>query len=132
MSGVLLHVDRDGQAVGLEVLDFSRRIKDLAELPLVGIRRRIRVGKFVQYDPEVDAAYFELSNTKTVESEEVSPGIILDFDRKDRVIGVEILNFSERFAADSPARPLLKRAKALSHGRKRILQVGSVAAKPNA
>ena len=31
-----------------------------------------------------------------LESKEVSPGVILDFDEKGRVVGVEFLNISER------------------------------------
>ncbi|MBI4478762.1 MAG: DUF2283 domain-containing protein [Acidobacteria bacterium] len=47
-------------------------------------------------DKETDALYFRLDEAAIVESEEVQPGIILDFDKDERVIGVEILNVSAR------------------------------------
>jgi len=48
------------------------------------------------YDPEVDALYLRLAESKVVESEEFQPGIILDFDEKGNVVGVEVLNASKR------------------------------------
>jgi uncharacterized protein YuzE len=46
----------------------------------------------LHYDSEVDALYLRLNNAKVIESEEVQPGVILDFDDEDRVVGVEILH----------------------------------------
>jgi len=43
---------------------------------------------------EDDALYIRLDDGEIVESEEVSEGIILDFNRNGRVIGVEILFLS--------------------------------------
>ena len=50
------------------------------------------------YDPEVDAMFvwFGPEGVKSSETEEVSPGIMLDFDSEGRVIGIEILDVSER------------------------------------
>jgi uncharacterized protein YuzE len=50
----------------------------------------------LKVDKESDALYFRLDETKIVESEEVRPGIILDFDDKDRVVGVEFLEITSR------------------------------------
>lgn len=50
----------------------------------------------LKVDKENDALYFRLDETAIVESEEVQPGIILDYDAKGRVIGVEILRLSLR------------------------------------
>jgi uncharacterized protein YuzE len=61
--------------------------------------RRIKL----EYDPEVDAAYLTLAGGKVVESEEVQPGVILDFDADDQVLGVEILRFTRRFLPSPPA-----------------------------
>jgi uncharacterized protein YuzE len=47
-------------------------------------------------DPEADALYLRLNESKIIESEEVSPGVVLDFDAKDEVVGVEILYLSQR------------------------------------
>ncbi|MEX0885729.1 MAG: DUF2283 domain-containing protein [Phycisphaeraceae bacterium] len=46
----------------------------------------------LSYDAEVDAAYVSLTDAKVVDSEEVRPGIVLDYDAGGRVIGVEILH----------------------------------------
>jgi uncharacterized protein YuzE len=49
------------------------------------------------YDPEADAMFvwFGPENLKSAETEEVSPGIMLDFDSEGRVIGIEVLDVSE-------------------------------------
>ncbi len=46
----------------------------------------------IRVDRENDALYFRLDKTRAVESEEVSPGVILDFDEKDQV-GQKILSY---------------------------------------
>ena len=51
----------------------------------------------LHYDPEVDSLYLQLGDSKIVESEEVRPGVVLDFDEQDRVVGVEILNVKKHF-----------------------------------
>jgi uncharacterized protein YuzE len=45
------------------------------------------------YDPEADAisVRFAPSGTTYAESEEVAPGVVLDYDAAGRVIGVELL-----------------------------------------
>lgn len=43
-----------------------------------------------QYFSEDDMLYIELMEGISVESEEVTPGVVLDFDDQDRVIGIEI------------------------------------------
>jgi len=58
------------------------------------------------YDPKVDALYLRLNEATIVESEEVQPGIILDFDATGTVVGVEVLRASQR--ASPP--PLAKAA----------------------
>lgn len=50
----------------------------------------------LRIDKKNDALYFRLDESKIVESEEVSPGVILDFNGNGQVIGVEILNISSR------------------------------------
>ncbi len=47
-------------------------------------------------DQKADALYLRLDQSKIVESEEVSPGVVLDFDEHQHVVGVEILHLSER------------------------------------
>ena len=45
-----------------------------------------------RYDPEADAVYFTLGTTDILESEEVAPDVILDFDAENRVVGIEVLH----------------------------------------
>ena len=47
-----------------------------------------------------DALYFRLDENRVVESEEVKPGVILDFDENDKVVGVEFLGVSARATED--------------------------------
>ena len=47
-------------------------------------------------DRESDALYFRLDDTKIIESEEVQPGAILDFDARGQMVGIEILHISTR------------------------------------
>ena len=49
---------------------------------------------------EGDALYFRLDDSPVVESEEVQPGVILDFNASGRVVGVEILELSSRVAPE--------------------------------
>lgn len=56
----------------------------------------------IEYDPDVDALYVRLTASKVIESEEVQPGIILDFDDNGKVVGVEVLNASERDTTPAP------------------------------
>jgi uncharacterized protein YuzE len=48
-------------------------------------------------DKEADALYIRFDESKIVESEEVSDGVILDFDARGRVVGLEMLYVRERF-----------------------------------
>ena len=50
----------------------------------------------LRVDREDDALYFRLDESAIVESEEVRPGVILDFDKKGQVVGVEFLGIKAR------------------------------------
>ncbi len=52
----------------------------------------------IRVDLESDALYFRITETPIEESEEVSPGVIVDYDKNGRVVGVETLNVKERFS----------------------------------
>jgi len=43
-----------------------------------------------QYYPDTDMLYIQLAAGVSTESEEVAPGIVLDFDEREQVIGIEI------------------------------------------
>lgn len=45
---------------------------------------------------EDDALYFRLDESSIVESEEVQPGVVLDFNAEGKVVGIEIMNLSQR------------------------------------
>ena len=50
----------------------------------------------VRFDPQSDTLYIRLDEAEIVESEEVSPGIVLDFDAENRVVGFEMLDVGKR------------------------------------
>ena len=54
----------------------------------------------LKIDKEADALYLRLDETAIVESEEVRPGVILDFNAENQVVGIEVLNISKRVARD--------------------------------
>ena len=47
-------------------------------------------------DKEADALYLRLDDSKIIESEEVSPGVVLDFNERNQVVGIEMLNLFQR------------------------------------
>jgi uncharacterized protein YuzE len=47
-------------------------------------------------DKEADALYLRLDDSKIIESEEVSPGVVLDFNEQNQVVGIEMLHLSRR------------------------------------
>jgi uncharacterized protein YuzE len=50
----------------------------------------------LRVDKESDALYFRLNESAIVDSEEVRPGVILDFDKDGQVVGVEFLGIRAR------------------------------------
>jgi uncharacterized protein YuzE len=58
------------------------------------------------YYPETDSLYIDLSEKKGVDSREVVPGVVMDFDADGQLVGVDIDNASKvvdlsRLEADS-------------------------------
>ena len=47
-------------------------------------------------DKEADALYLRLDESAIIESEEVSPGVVLDYNDANEVVGVELLHLSKR------------------------------------
>ena len=60
----------------------------------------------LKVDQKADALYLSLSDAPASRSEEVSPGIIVDYDDQDHVVGVEMLYLSKR-APDTEIHRLL-------------------------
>ena len=50
----------------------------------------------VHFDEKADALYLRLDESKIVESEEVQPGIVLDYNEESQVVGIEILRVKSR------------------------------------
>ncbi len=50
----------------------------------------------LRIDKEDNALYLRLDESAIVDSEEVRPGVILDFDKDGRVVGVEFLGITAR------------------------------------
>ena len=50
----------------------------------------------LKIDNENDALYLRLDDSAIIDSEEVHPGVILDFDKDGKVVGIEILALSTR------------------------------------
>ena len=50
----------------------------------------------VHFDKVTDAIYLRLKDSEIVGSEEVHPGIILDFDQNNAVVAIEVLHVTAR------------------------------------
>ena len=49
------------------------------------------------YDKKLDALSIRFNDLPYAESDEVKDGVIFDYDRQNRIIGIEILDASKRF-----------------------------------
>ena len=47
-------------------------------------------------DKEADRRYLRLDESAIIDSEEVSPGVVLDYNDATEVVGVELLRLSKR------------------------------------
>ena len=50
----------------------------------------------LKVDREADALYLSLSEAPATESEEVAPGIIVDYNDQGQAVGIEMLHLSKR------------------------------------
>ena len=50
----------------------------------------------LQVDKQADALYLRLDDSDIVESVEVAPGVVLDFNQAEEVVGIEMLHLSAR------------------------------------
>ena len=55
----------------------------------------------VKYDPEADAVFLRLAEGDIVDSEEMQPGMIVDFDADGKIVAIDFLNAKERFSSDT-------------------------------
>lgn len=67
----------------------------------------------LKYYEDTDSLYIDLSEKTSTESLEVSPGIVVDFDENNNIVGIdidnasEILNLSELEITSIPAKRLI-------------------------
>lgn len=47
-------------------------------------------------DKEADALYLRLDDSAIIESEEVAPGVVLDYNDNSQVVGIDLLYLSKR------------------------------------
>ncbi len=56
-------------------------------------------------DEKADALYLRLEDSAIIESEQVAPGVILDFNEQGVVVGIEILSVSQRARRGDESEP---------------------------
>ena len=50
----------------------------------------------LNYYPETDSLYIDLSEKPSVESREISEGLVLDYDAEGNLVGIDIDNASKK------------------------------------
>ncbi len=50
----------------------------------------------LNYYPETDSLYIDLSEKTSIESKEISEGIVLDYDAEGNLVGIDIDNASKK------------------------------------
>jgi uncharacterized protein YuzE len=50
----------------------------------------------INYYPETDSLYIDLSEKKSTESREISDGVVLDYDSEGNLVGIDIDNASAK------------------------------------
>ncbi|RYD30042.1 MAG: DUF2283 domain-containing protein [Sphingomonadales bacterium] len=53
----------------------------------------------IRYDADANAAYMRLSESRIIESAEVSPNLVLDYDEDGHIVGIEMLDARNQLAA---------------------------------
>jgi uncharacterized protein YuzE len=46
----------------------------------------------IKYRPEDNAAYIRLSQQKVLDSAEIAPDVVFDYDAEGRIVGIELLD----------------------------------------
>ena len=82
-GGIALDYDAANHLAGIEILDAARRLDSPETMKL-------------HIDKEADALYLRLDDSAIVESEEVAPGVVLDYNESNQVVGIEMLSLSKR------------------------------------
>lgn len=67
----------------------------------------------MRYYKDTDSLYIDLSEKSSVESLEVAPGIVVDFDKNNNIVGIDIdrasqvLNLSELEISSIPSKKFI-------------------------
>ena len=54
----------------------------------------------IKYRAEDNAAYIRLSGEKVLDSAEVVPDVVFDYDAEGRIVGIELLDARAQLSAD--------------------------------
>lgn len=54
----------------------------------------------LRYDRQADALYLRFDDSRIVESEELRPGVVFDYDEQNRIVAIEILDLGKRGIPD--------------------------------
>jgi uncharacterized protein YuzE len=54
----------------------------------------------LKYYPDTDSLYIDLSHRPSVESREISEGVVLDYDESGNIVGIDIDNASSKVELD--------------------------------
>ena len=54
----------------------------------------------IKYRAEDNAAYIRLSHQKIIDSAEVAPGVVFDYDAEGRIVGIELLDARAQLAPE--------------------------------
>lgn len=49
-----------------------------------------------KYYPETDSLYIDLTEEKSIESVEISSGLVIDYDKNGNIVGIDIDNASKK------------------------------------
>lgn len=52
----------------------------------------------IEYSKEADAIYVYFKEDFVASSREIEDGVVIDFDKKGQLIGIEVLDVSQRFS----------------------------------
>jgi uncharacterized protein YuzE len=52
----------------------------------------------IQYSKEEDAIYVYFKEEYVAKSKEIEDGVVIDFDKNGQIIGIEVLDVSQRFS----------------------------------
>ena len=55
----------------------------------------------LNYYPDTDSLYIDLSARPSIESREVSEGVVLDYDEQGNLVGIDIDNASTKVQMDT-------------------------------